>query len=106
MLHADGWFICRIGFIETVRAIGIVGGTAATRAFSREWPAFGIVEVDQGLAEHAAALTLARELRSLDALHLAAALVLPRTDLTFATWDRRLHAAADAEGLRLLPGSL
>ena len=106
MQHADGWYICRIGFVETVRAISLVGGQAATRAFGREWPAFGVVEVDQRLAEDAAALTVARELRSLDALHLAAALVLPRADLMFATWDRRLHSAAGAEGLRLLPDSL
>jgi predicted nucleic acid-binding protein len=106
MQQADGWYICRIGFVETVRAIGVAGGTAATRAFGREWPAFGVVEIDQRLAEDAAALTLARDLRSLDALHLAAALLLPRADLMFATWDRRLHAAAGAEGLTPLPKRL
>jgi predicted nucleic acid-binding protein len=45
-------------------------------------------------------------LRSLDALHLAAALLLPRDDLLLATWDRRLHAAARAEGLELVPDEL
>jgi uncharacterized protein len=44
--------------------------------------------------------------RSLDALHLAAALVLPEEDLVFAVWDRRLHAAARAEGLQTLPDTL
>jgi hypothetical protein len=44
-----------------------------------------------------------RTLGSLDALHLAAALILPPEDLVFATWDRRLHAAAGEEGLALLP---
>ncbi len=43
---------------------------------------------------------------TLDALHLAAALVLPPSGLVFATWDRRLHAAAGAEGLELLPAAL
>ena len=106
MEEAEGWFICRAGFVETMRAIGLVSGARATRIVKDEWPAFGIVEVDQPLVEHAAALALARDLRSLDSLHLAAALVLPREDLVFATWDRRLHAAARAEGLELLPETL
>ncbi len=98
--------MCRLGFVETMRAVGMVAGRSATNAVRREWPAFGVVEIDQSLVEHAAALALARDLRSLDSLHLAAALVLPGDDLLFATWDRRLHAAASAEGLNLIPGLL
>ena len=105
MQDADGWFICRIGYVETMRAVSIAAGTKAAHALRREWPAFGVIEVDQALAEHAAALSIEHDLRSLDALHLAAALVLPDTALTFATWRRRQHAAARAEGLRLLPES-
>jgi uncharacterized protein len=103
MERADGWFMCRAGFVETIRAVGLSVGRSAVRAVEREWPSFGVVEVDQRLAEDAANLALTRELRSLDALHLAAGLVLPGDDLLFATWDRRLHAAAHAEGLRLIP---
>lgn len=106
MNTADSWFICRIGFVETIRAVGLSAGTAATRVVRQEWPAFGIVEVDDRLAEHAASLALDRGLRSLDALHLAAAMVLPGPGLTVATWDKRLHAAADAEGLDVLPAVL
>lgn len=106
MQHADGWFICRIGFVETMRAVSIAAGMKAADALRREWSAFGVIEVDKALAEHAATLSIEHDLRSLDALHLAAALVLPNTALTFATWDRRQHAAARAEGLRLLPESL
>jgi hypothetical protein len=80
-------------------------GAAATE-IREEWPAFGIIEVDQQLFEHAYALAVKRDLRSLDTLHLAAALVLPRDDLVLATWGGRLHAAAWAEGLGLLPTSL
>jgi len=65
-----------------------------------------VVEIDRALVEHAAALTIDRELRSLDSLHLAAALVPPADDLVFATWDRRLHAAAGVEGLARLPERL
>jgi uncharacterized protein len=106
MDRADGWFMCRAGFVETVRAVGLSAGQAAARTMREEWPAFGVIEVNQGLVEDAAELAIDRELRSLDALHLAAALVLPDEDLLFATWDRRLHAAAGAEGLQLLPATL
>jgi hypothetical protein len=106
MERAEGWFMCRIGFVETVRAVGLVAGPGATKAARDEWPACGVVEVDQPLVEHAAALAIDRELRSLGSLHLAAALVLPREDLGFGTWDRHLHTAAGAEGLQLLPETL
>jgi predicted nucleic acid-binding protein len=106
MEDADAWFICRIGFVETMRAVGIAAGKAATRTVRNEWPAFGVVDIDQDLVEHAAALAIDRGLRSLDSLHLAAALVLPAEDLVVATWDGRLHAAARAEGLGVLPGLL
>jgi predicted nucleic acid-binding protein len=102
MKRVEGWFMCRAGFVETVRAVGLAAGPGATTAIAEEWPAFTIVEVDQPLVEHAAALALKHELRSLDALHLAAALVLPDADLVFAAWDRRLHTAARAEGLHTL----
>lgn len=105
MQQADGWFMCRVGFVETVRAVSLAGGSTAASALRREWPAFAVIEVDERLADHAASLTLERDLRSLDALHLAAALVLPRHDLIFATWDRRQYAAAQAEDLQLLPTS-
>ncbi len=106
MADAEAWYICRAGFVETVRAVGLAAGAPATKAIKEEWPAFGVVEIDQSLVEHAAALALDRDLRSLDALHLAAALILPGEDLLFATWDRRLHAAAVAEKLTLIPSTL
>ncbi|HWY91070.1 MAG TPA: hypothetical protein VNY31_10400, partial [Solirubrobacteraceae bacterium] len=65
-----------------------------------------MIEVGQSLVEDAAKLAIDRELRSLDALHLAAALMLPLDDLLLATWDRRRHAAAGAEGLALIPERL
>jgi predicted nucleic acid-binding protein len=106
MNDAEGWFMCRVGFVETTRAVTLAGGPGAAKAFAEEWPAFAVLEVDAALVEHASLLTLSRDLRSLDALHLAAALVLPSDDLVLATWDRGLHAAALAEGLDVLPRSL
>jgi predicted nucleic acid-binding protein len=65
-----------------------------------------VIEVDQCLVEDAAKLAITRELRSMDALHLAAALMLPRENLMLTTWDHRLHAAGEAEGLPLIPEEL
>ncbi len=106
MAAADGWFMCRVGFVETMRAVGLAAGMRATAAVRREWPSFHAVEVDDELAEHAARLALSDRLRSLDALHLAAALLLPAGDVTVGTWDVRLHAAAARHGLALLPQRL
>jgi predicted nucleic acid-binding protein len=103
MQAASGWFMCRVGYVETVRAIGLAAGATVVRRFAQEWPAFGVVEIDQDLAEHAAALATAGALRSLDALHLAAAMLLPRADLRVITWDRRLHDAARDQRLQVLP---
>ena len=56
MAHADGWFICRIGFVETVRAVGLSAGEATAKTVREEWPAFAVIEVDQRLVEEAAEL--------------------------------------------------
>jgi hypothetical protein len=71
MARADGWFMCRVGFLETARAVSVAGSPSAVRAVHGEWPAFGVIEVDQDLVERAIELALAHDLRSLDALHLA-----------------------------------
>lgn len=106
MGSAEGWYACRIGFVETVRAVSLAAGERGGRAVRKEWPAFSVVEVDQELVERAARLAVGDDLRSLDALHLAAALLLPADGLVFATWDRRLHAAARSHRLVVLPDSL
>jgi len=103
MAEADGWFMCRAGYVETIRAVSLAAGKNAAKTVREEWPAVGVIEIDQRLVEHAAELTIDLDLRSLEALHLAAALVLPRDDLVIATWDRKLHAAARTTGLPLVP---
>ncbi len=103
---AEGWAICRVGYVETARAVGLAAGKAATKRFGADWPSFEVVEVDGSLAEQAAELALAEELRSLDALHLAAALLISSDQLTFATWDARLHRAAQRRGLAVFPAEL
>ena len=106
MADADGWFMCRVGFVETFRATGLAAGERIANRFRRDWPAFNSLEVDAALVDDAAGLALSTGLRTPGALHLAAALVLPRENLAFAAWDERLRRAAAGRGLRLLPESL
>ena len=106
MDEADGWFVCRIGFVEAVRAVGLVAGQSAAKHVRAEWGAMNVIEVDQDLVEAAAKLAVVHDLRSLDALHLAAASLLPEEDLVVATWDRRMHAACVALKMQTLPRSL
>lgn len=106
MEDARAWSMCRVGYVETVRAVGLAGGLEVAKRVEADWLSFDVVEVDRALAEHAAELALSTELRSLDALHLAAALVLPSEDLTVATWDARLHRAARSQGLETLPAAV
>lgn len=106
MRNAQAWAMCRVGYVETVRAVGLAGGRKLVKRVEADWLSIDVVEVDSGLAEHAAQLALSAELRSLDALHLAAALLLPSDELTVATWDARLHRAAIDQGLETLPGTL
>jgi predicted nucleic acid-binding protein len=98
--------MCRVGFVETKRAIARAGDSADVERFESDWDAFEVVEVDAALCGRAAELACATGLRTLDALHLAAALALPRDGQVFATWDARLHRAAREQGLATLPQSL
>lgn len=106
MHNADSWFMCRLGLLETARAVGLAAGGDTIEKVLEEWSAIGVIEVDQALVESAISLALEHELRSLDSLHLAASLLLPNEDLVLATWDRRLHEAASVEGVRLVPEQL
>ena len=106
MKGARAWATCRIGYVETVRAVGLAGGRKLVRRVEADWLSINVVEVDSALTEHAAGLALSAGLRSLDALHLAAALLLPSDGLTVATWDARLHRAAVEQGMETLPPTL
>lgn len=106
MAQARSWITCRICFVEGMRALGLSAGGRALASFEDDWPRLEIIELDQALAELAAVVASEDGLRSLDAIHLAAALSLPAPDLVLATWDRRLHAAAVGRGLAALPESI
>jgi predicted nucleic acid-binding protein len=106
MSRADTCSICRVGYVETVRAVARGGEPDDLTRVDRDWMGFHIVEVDRSVTETAAHLGIKAGLRTLDALHLAAALSLAGAEIVFATWDARLHRAAQARGLRTLPAVL
>lgn len=106
MDRAETWSSCHLAFVETVRAVHLRAGVKGVQRVRGEWPNVDIVEVNRGLVEGAARLAVAAGLRTLDALHLAAALTLPAESLVFATWDLRLHLAAREYGLHTLPAKL
>jgi uncharacterized protein len=103
---AEGWAICRIGYVETARAVGLAAGKAAVRRFVADWPSFDVIEVDASLTEQAVELASTEDLGSLDALHLAAALLIASDRLTLATWDVRLHRAAQRRKLAVFPAEI
>ena len=106
MSRAGEWSMCRVGYVETVGAVARGGERRDLVNMERDWTYVDVIELDEGLAGRAAQLSVATGLRALDALHLAAALSLDAEDVTFATWDTRLHRAACAHGLRTLPAAL
>jgi len=99
------WVMCRFGYTETWKAVALAGDPDELKRMEREWSYFELVEVTQALVERAGEVALSTGLRTLDALHLAAALSLDE-EPTFATWDIRLHRAARQQGLRTLPETL
>lgn len=76
----------------------------------REWGRYGseidFFELTPEIARRAAHLARTHPLSGADAIHLASALALDPTDVIFATWDRRLSAAAAAERLHVVPSGL
>ncbi len=102
------WLTSRITYVETTRAIelGSRPEDDAAGAFASEWQSFDVVELTASVAEQAAAIAVDARLRSLDAIHLASAMVAAADDLVFATWDARLHIAAGKQGWALLPERL
>jgi uncharacterized protein len=106
MVAAERLTSCRLGFVETVRAVGLRAGYLGVKRVRDDWGGFAVIEIDRDVAERAAQVALSEGLRAGDALHLAAALAASAESLTFATWDARLHRAARTHGLRTLPAVL
>ncbi|CAN5547930.1 hypothetical protein BH20CHL7_BH20CHL7_18530 [soil metagenome] len=68
----------------------------AVARFERDWQAVQVIALDASLPRRAAHLGIGHRLRTLDALHLAAAERAGGAELTFVTFDERLAVAARA----------
>jgi predicted nucleic acid-binding protein len=79
---------------------------AAEQAWDDYWAATRPVELTPAVEQHAGQLARSQALRGADAVHLASALAIGDPDLVIAVWDRRLHAGAQAAGLRVCPAQL
>lgn len=106
-MEADGtWCASALGRSETLLALHRLAVTPGQQArlWSRlrdDWDAFVVVPVDDRCLAHAVELGATYALRTVDALHLAAADRLPRP-LTYATFDRRQIPAAATLGFDVL----
>jgi predicted nucleic acid-binding protein len=107
---ADVLVIARIGHVEAraalaaARRLGRITPTverSAVASLADLWSQVAIVELDERLMETAGDLAAKHGLRGYDAVHLGAALVVG-VDV-FASADRRLCAAARAEGFHVTP---
>jgi len=87
------------------RRLNDAGLRSAKRQWRRYWDALRVVETGVHLDRPAGDLAERHSLGGVDALHVASAAQLRVADMVVATWDRRLHAAAAAEGLATLPAA-
>jgi len=80
--------------------------SAAVEELRLDWPSLEVVELSDSVAERAADLAVREALRSLDAVHLASAFEVFDAELSFVTFDERLHASARRQGMTTFPASL
>lgn len=90
---------CVIARVEVLRAVRGHGSAVVTRA-RRLLQRLNLVPIDDELLEAAASLD-PRVLRSLDAIHLAAAQLFGEELTVVVTYDRRMAAAAGLLDLRV-----
>ena len=88
---------CALVRVEVVRAVA-PGGARAVALARRQLARFHQLDIDRELLVRASALPTGVPLRSLDAIHLAAAQTLPALQ-AIVTYDTRMHGAAHALAL-------
>lgn len=84
---------------EAVRALRRAGYDSHVAAARRLLAAMPLIRLDESLLDRAAELE-PRGMRSLDAVHLAAALTLGSDLGVLVTYDRRLAASAREQGIK------
>jgi len=89
---------CHLGYDDRMQAEG-------RGRLANDWERFRVVPIDGRCLARAAAIGCAHDVRTLDAIHLAAADRLPRP-LAFLTFDRRQAAAAREMGIDVIGDEL
>jgi uncharacterized protein len=97
-----------ITFAETAAALGAARRarrlsmntlTSALASLDTRWRLVTSVDVDERLTRAASSLAIRHELRGMDAIHLASALLFAAASPIVVTWDADLRRAAASEGL-------
>ena len=96
--EADGRVTSALARVEVVRAVQVAGAPAVARA-RRQLARLHQVTLDAALLDEAAAIAPATSLRSLDAVHLASALLIGADLRSVVTYDHRMAEAAVLVGL-------
>jgi len=120
-LVADLWDACDsvsvspLGYAEVCSALSRsrgerikddIGFRRAIDRWHESWESIRPVPLTEGLAVAAGRLAETHGLSGADAVHLASALAIGRDHLVMAVFDRRLHEAAQTEGLATVPARL
>lgn len=91
----------------TRRTVNPAQAAVGRDVLDARWAITAVVELDDVVAREAGRLVdEIAGLRASDAVHLASAITLADELEAFATWDRRLHAAAVAIGIPVFPSHL
>lgn len=105
-LLGERWISGRHTLVEVrrnlVRALDGDHLDVARRRFADDWREMDAVDLGERVCELAALLAENTGVRSLDALHLAAAELVGEGELPFVTFDRRLAGAARSLGWTVL----
>ncbi len=109
LLRADlGLLTARHTVVEVRRNLArLLSGrdlAAARSAFTGDLRSFSIIELDDATCESAAMIAETTGVRTLDALHLAAAQRVSAPGVSFLTFDLRQAQAARALGLTVVTG--
>lgn len=78
----------------------------ALASWEQIWRRIVPVEFTVAVQNRAANFALGHHLCGADAVHLASAHAPHNADITLVTWDRKLHTAAKASGLAVLPDNV
>jgi predicted nucleic acid-binding protein len=112
---ADSVLTCRVAHSEVRAALAAARRSGrldaeAHRQAKAGWEklhqALRMVELTARLEKEAGDLAEKHALSGFDAIHLASALTISAIPVVVATWDGRLHQAAQATGLATMPGRL